>query len=82
MEWILCMMQFQGDGHLISPPLQGAFVASVSEELHLVSVVLGIAPRLLSLSPSFSLFSTGSGEKTFAPTVKGPVTGEPKYITG
>lgn len=29
---------------ILSLPLQGAFVASVSEELHLVSVVLGNAP--------------------------------------
>ena len=44
-EWaLLCPRYISRVTVIWRLPLQGAFVASVSEELHLVSVVLGNAP--------------------------------------
>lgn len=67
-------MHFQGGGdcRFTSHPSQGAFVASVNEELHLVSV--GNVP--------FFFQTQIKRLQTNPPTVKGRVSGEPKYITG
>lgn len=64
-------------------PFARCFVASVSEELHLVSVVLGNAPSTDFFCFLFLTFKHRMRDlKTLSPTVKGPATGEPKYITG